>query len=52
MLKFEFSEQMVAVMGQLIGKAPYEVAAPILQEIQRQIDAQQKGTKPLNQKVA
>lgn len=52
MLKFEFSEQMVAVIGQLLGKAPYELAAPILSEMQKQIDAQQKGPKPLNQKVA
>ncbi len=40
MLKFELSEQTVATIGQILGKAPYEVVAPILAEMQKQIDAQ------------
>ena len=40
MLTFELSEQMAVTIGQILGKAPYEVVAPILAEMQKQIDAQ------------
>lgn len=40
--KLELTEQQVAIIGQILGKAPYEVAAPIIADIQRQIDSQQK----------
>ncbi len=40
MLKLELSEQMIAVIGQALGQAPYNVAAPVVAEIQKQINAQ------------
>lgn len=49
--KIELTEQQVAIIGQILGKAPYEVAAPLIGDIQRQIDSQQKpngGKKALN----
>lgn len=39
--KLELNEQQIAILGQIIGKAPYEVAAPLITEMQKQIDAQQ-----------
>ena len=42
MLKFEISEQMVMTIGQILGKAPYEAVAPILTEMQKQIDEQKR----------
>ena len=40
MLKLELSEQHVAIIGQALGNSPYNVAAPVIAELQRQIDAQ------------
>lgn len=40
MLKFELSEQMVQIIGQALGAAPYQAVKPIIDELQRQIDAQ------------
>lgn len=42
MLKLELSEQHVTIIGQALGNAPYNVAAPVLAEIQKQINEQQK----------
>lgn len=42
MLKFEISTQMAAIIGNALAKQPYEVVAPVLTELQRQIDAQQR----------
>jgi hypothetical protein len=41
MLRFEFTEQMAQQIAEIIQGAPYRVAAPILQEMQKQINAQQ-----------
>lgn len=41
MLKFELSEQMVNIIGAALQKAPYEVVAPVIAELQKQINAQQ-----------
>lgn len=40
MLKFELSPQMLSVISQALGNAPYSVAAPVVAELQRQINAQ------------
>ena len=42
MLKFDLSPEMVAVIGGALENAPYKVAAPVLQELQKQIDAQKE----------
>lgn len=41
MLKFELSEQMVQVIGQLLDNAPHKIARPIIDELQRQVNEQQ-----------
>lgn len=43
MLKFELSEQMVAVIGAALGKAPYDAVATVIAELQRQINAQKQS---------
>lgn len=40
MLKFELTEQMVVAMVQVLRTGPYNVVAPILNELQRQANAQ------------
>jgi hypothetical protein len=47
MLKLELSEQMLQVIGEALSNAPYRISAPVLAEIQKQLDAQQnrKGLK-------
>ena len=47
-MKFELSEQMVTVIAQVLQKAPYEMVAPILAELQRQINEQQNPAPPKN----
>ena len=42
MLKFELTEQQVAVIGKALGAQPYDLAAPVIAELQKQIAAQQK----------
>ena len=42
MLKFEFTQQMTQIIGEALGNAPYRIAAPVIAELQRQIDAQTK----------
>lgn len=47
----ELTEQQVAIIGKALGSAPYELVAPLIAEIQRQIDTQQKsngGKKAIN----
>lgn len=50
MIKLELSDQMVALIGEALNNAPYRLAAPILAEIQKQINLQQKlnGQQKLN----
>jgi 16S rRNA A1518/A1519 N6-dimethyltransferase RsmA/KsgA/DIM1 with predicted DNA glycosylase/AP lyase activity len=40
MIKLELSEQMVAVVGEALGNMPYKISAPVVAEIQKQIEAQ------------
>ena len=40
MLKFEFSEHAVQVIADALGEMPYRIAAPIMSDMQRQIQAQ------------
>ena len=42
MFKLELSDKHLAVIGAALGKAPYDVAAPVIAEIQKQINAQQE----------
>lgn len=42
MFRFELSPQMISVISQALGNAPYSVAAPVVTELQRQINEQQK----------
>jgi hypothetical protein len=46
MLKFELSEQHVNVIAQALGNAPYSVAAPVIAELQNQINAQRQQAAP------
>lgn len=48
MLKFELSEQMVAAMARVLSSGPYNVVAPILEELQKQINAQAPSRAPTN----
>ena len=41
-MTFELNEQMVAVIGKALGAQPYELVAPVIAELQKQINAQQK----------
>lgn len=41
--KFELSEQMLAVISQALGNAPYSQAAPVVAEMQRQVDEQKRA---------
>jgi hypothetical protein len=40
MLKFELSKEMVEVIGRCLQAGPYAQVAPVIEEVQRQIDAQ------------
>lgn len=40
MLKFELSNEMVAVIGKALGAQPYDLVAPVIIELQKQINAQ------------
>lgn len=42
MFKFELTEQHVAIIGVALGKAPYETVAPVIAELQRQINEQKQ----------
>jgi hypothetical protein len=46
MLKFELSDQMVAIIGAALGKQPYDMVAEVITELQKQINAQTQ-TAPL-----
>ncbi len=45
MLKFELSEQMVAVISNALANGPYGQVAPVVAEMQKQIN-EQKAEKP------
>ena len=40
MFKFELSEQMFSVIANALGNHPFREAAPVVQELQRQLNAQ------------
>lgn len=42
-MTLELTEQHLQIIGEALGNAPYKLAAPVLAEIQKQIDAQGKG---------
>jgi hypothetical protein len=44
MIKLELSEQMVAIVGEALGNVPFKIAAPVIAEIQKQIEAQRPKT--------
>ena len=46
MLKLELSEQMVAIIGEALSAQPYKIVAPVLNELQKQIDAQKAPADP------
>lgn len=50
-MTLELSEQMVAIIGEALAQLPYKIAAPVIAELQRQIDAQGKG-RPLDRAAA
>jgi hypothetical protein len=41
MVKLELSEQMIQVIGEALGNAPFKTSAPVIAELQKQINAQQ-----------
>ena len=48
MLKLELSEQMVMVIANALGNHPYRESAPVIAEIQRQINGQVRQPPPIN----
>jgi len=44
MFKFELSEQMLMVIGKALGAQPYDLVVKVVDELQRQVDAQTKNT--------
>ncbi|HEX4500632.1 MAG TPA: hypothetical protein VH187_05580 [Scandinavium sp.] len=52
MFTFTFTEQMIKDIGACLENAPYRIAAPILLEIQKQINAQQQQPSSGNSKEA
>lgn len=42
MFKLKLSREMVAVIGQALAKAPYETSAPVIAELQKQVNEQIK----------
>lgn len=45
MIKLELSEQMIAIIGQALGRMPYEVVALTVLEVQKQINQQKNHEK-------
>jgi hypothetical protein len=43
MLKFELSLEMLNVIGEALGNGPHKVVAPVIAELQKQINAQQQS---------
>jgi len=41
-MKFEFSEQMLQIIGKYLCKGPFDEVAAVVSELQRQIDAQRQ----------
>ena len=48
MIRLELTEQQVAVIGAALGNYAYRDAAPVIQAMQTQIDAQQPAVPPMN----
>jgi hypothetical protein len=45
-MKLELSEQYVAIIGEALSNAPYKIVAPVIAEIQKQIDEQRNPPTP------
>ena len=45
-MRFDFNEQTIDVIAQGLGLLPFYKAAPVLKEIQRQVDEQQQNKNP------
>ncbi len=43
MLKFELSEQHVAIIGRALGQLPHDAVRATIDEMQKQIDAQRQN---------
>lgn len=43
MIKIELSNEMLTVIAAALGNHPFRQAAPVVSELQRQIDAQQRA---------
>lgn len=46
MLTFKLTPQMVEVIGKALGVQPYDTVAPVVAELQRQINEQQQAQMP------
>jgi hypothetical protein len=46
MFTIQLNEQMLRVISEALGNAPFRVAAPVIAELQKQIDVQQKPSPP------
>lgn len=51
MYKLELSEQMMGVIASALGSHPYREAAPVIHELQRQINNQRMPMPPTNGKM-
>jgi hypothetical protein len=52
MLKFELSEAMVNIIGRALGAQPHDAVRATIEELQKQINAQQKPVEPIEIKEA
>lgn len=48
MIKLELTEQMINIIGKALGSQPYELVAPVITELQKQINEQQEQLKENN----
>lgn len=44
-MKFELNDQHIQVIAQALGNAPYNASAPVITELQKQINEQQNAEK-------
>lgn len=46
MFKFEVTPEQIQVIGRALGQMPHDIARPVIDELQRQINAQQQNVVP------
>lgn len=51
-MNFVLSEQMVLVIGEALANSPYKISAPVIAELQKQINAQQQKPDPKPEPMA